>query len=114
MSSIKVCELYTQLLEHLRHDQIARVRECAKIIFTDQKPNLFEKGNEIDLIKTIASKMCQIEEGDDLEQRFSIFGECSAFLLRYDQDVDMEEICFWGKRVRQDQSGKGFLVFEAR
>jgi hypothetical protein len=47
----------------------------------------------------------------DMKAEMKIFGACRNLLCQnYDEDIDLELVCYLGKRARQDKNGRYYLV----
>lgn len=99
--------LYQELLEAIENENFFIIRECSTKLLTDQSE--LEKETEVNLLKSIAKRMCN-DKHIDIEKEFEIFWACRDLLCEnYDEDIDLKLVCYWGLRVKQDETGKYHL-----
>lgn len=62
-----------------------------------------------DLIKACAKKLCSSTHVK-LSEEFKIFNECRMVMnFVFDDELDIELICHWGKFIHQDEQGRFYL-----
>lgn len=99
--------LYQTLLEALETENFTAIRKCFAELTADQQVQ-----QDADLIKTIAKKMCSGEHAD-FKKEFEIFYTCRFLLCqRFEEDLDLDLICYWGQKIKLDTNGDYFLMNE--